>query len=215
MEEKLVIPWFANPQINGLLPSFLMIIGTEIGDKTFITTMLFSRKFSNSIVFIGSLLPLLIMSAISIIFGVVLPNFVPILAIKILSTFVFLIYSAIMFREGYLSLKDQVNYEIYSDAAKENINNKSKIFLTIFVTTFLAEWGDRSQLSTIALTSQYNITEVLIGTSLGHLSCSLIAIFFGGVILSKLSTKKVNYLGAIIFLAFSCMNLVEIYKALF
>ena len=212
---ELIFPIIKNAKVEGLVLSFLMIIGTEIGDKTFITTMIFSRRFSKSIVLIGSLLPLLIMSIISIFFGLVLPNLIPPLTTKVLSTLVFLIYSIMMFREGYLTLNDQPNYEMKPDEAEKCINNRAKIFLTIFVTTFLAEWGDRSQLSTIALTSHYNISEIFLGTSLGHLSCSLIAIFFGNLILSKVSTKRINYLGAILFLSFSCMNLVEIYRVCF
>jgi Ca2+/H+ antiporter, TMEM165/GDT1 family len=203
-----------NIKLKGFVLSFLMIMGTEIGDKTFIATMVFSRKYNKSIVLVASILPLFLMSVLSIIFGLILPNLIPTLMIQIVSTIVFLIYSVMMFREGYLSLKDQDDSKVNSNEIEEKIQTKSKIFLSIFITTFLAEWGDRSQLSTIAMTSHYNIFEILLGTSLGYLCCSSIAVFFGSFVLSKISTKRINYLGAVIFFSFSCLNLIEIYKAL-
>ena len=42
--------------------------------------------------------------------------------------------------------------------------------------TFLAEWGDRSQLATIILAAKENVTAVIIAGILGHAFCTGLAV---------------------------------------
>lgn len=60
-----------------------------------------------------------------------------------------------------------------------------------FIMTFLAEWGDRSQIATIALAGSYEIFMVNVGCLLGHLICTGAAVQLGEWISSKISEKKV------------------------
>ena len=46
------------------------------------------------------------------------------------------------------------------------------IFLEAFVLTFLAEWGDRSQIATITLATHKNPVGVTIGGVIGHSICT-------------------------------------------
>ncbi len=46
------------------------------------------------------------------------------------------------------------------------------ILTQAFIMTFLAEWGDRSQIATIALAASYNLLMVNIGALLGHFLCT-------------------------------------------
>ena len=48
----------------------------------------------------------------------------------------------------------------------------SPIFLQAFILTFLAEWGDRSQISTIILGARENIFGTVLGGTLGHGACT-------------------------------------------
>jgi len=45
--------------------------------------------------------------------------------------------------------------------------------------TFLAEWGDRSQIATIALVSSYNLYMVILGALGGFFLCTLGAVRIG------------------------------------
>ena len=49
------------------------------------------------------------------------------------------------------------------------------------ILTFVAEWGDRSQITTIALATEDTYT-VLIGALLGHLICTGTAVIGGKMI---------------------------------
>ena len=66
--------------------------------------------------------------------------------------------------------------------------------------TFLAEWGDRSQIATIALAASYNLIMVNIGALLGHFICTAAAVQLGEYISSKVSERHVHIAGGIVFI---------------
>jgi len=77
------------------------------------------------------------------------------------------------------------------------------IFIKAFVLTFVAEWGDRSQLSTVGLAVSTNPFSVFIGGSAGHFICTMGAIIFGALVAKKISLSVLNFCGAVIFLGFA------------
>ncbi|GAA5929410.1 putative ribosome biosynthesis protein GDT1 [Sporobolomyces koalae] len=78
----------------------------------------------------------------------------------------------------------------------------SPIFVQAFILTFLAEWGDRSQITTIALAAAHNVWIVTLGTTLGHSVCTLGAVLGGRWISQHISIKHVMLSGAVLFLIF-------------
>lgn len=66
--------------------------------------------------------------------------------------------------------------------------------------TFLAEWGDRSQIATIALAASFNPYMVTFGALLGHLICTAAAIRLGYWISGKISEKRILTIGGIVFI---------------
>ncbi|GAA6051473.1 hypothetical protein JCM3770_004549 [Rhodotorula araucariae] len=81
----------------------------------------------------------------------------------------------------------------------------SPIFIQAFILTFLAEWGDRSQITTIALGAAHNVWIVTIGTTLGHSVCTGGAVLGGRWISQHISIKHVTLGGAVLFLIFGVM----------
>ncbi|KAH8924881.1 UPF0016-domain-containing protein [Atractiella rhizophila] len=78
----------------------------------------------------------------------------------------------------------------------------SPLFVKCFILTFLAEWGDRSQITTIALAAAHNVWLITIGTTIGHSFCTALACIAGKYIASKISVKQVTLGGAVLFLIF-------------
>ncbi|BGP16968.1 hypothetical protein JCM10213_007414 [Rhodosporidiobolus nylandii] len=87
----------------------------------------------------------------------------------------------------------------------------SPIFIQAFVLTFLAEWGDRSQITTIALAAAHNVWIVTFGTSFGHFLCTGMAVIAGRYISQHISIKHVTLGGAVLFLIFGVMYSYEAY----
>lgn len=58
-----------------------------------------------------------------------------------------------------------------------------------FTMTFVAEWGDRSQLTTIILSARENLSGVILGGVIGHSICTGIGVIGGRFIAQKISVK--------------------------
>lgn len=79
----------------------------------------------------------------------------------------------------------------------------SKIFIQAFTMTFLAEWGDRSQLATIVLAAREDLKAVIIGGIVGHGLCTGLAVMGGRFIAQRISVRTVTLIGGVVFLLFA------------
>jgi putative Ca2+/H+ antiporter (TMEM165/GDT1 family) len=68
---------------------------------------------------------------------------------------------------------------------------------------FVAEWGDRSMLATIALAIKSNPVGVATGATLGHAVATLLAVSIGSMASKYISEKVVQIIGGVLFLAFA------------
>lgn len=81
----------------------------------------------------------------------------------------------------------------------------SPIFVQTFTLTFLGEWGDRSQIATIAMAAGSDYWWVIVGTVLGHSFCTLLAVLGGRLLASKISVRQVTLGGGVLFLLFGVL----------
>ena len=87
-------------------------------------------------------------------------------------------------------------------------NDTINIFTQAFTLTFLAEWGDRSQIATIALASSKNPFGVIVGGLVGHAMCTGLAVLGGRMLAARISEKTVALVGGILFLLFAIHSFV-------
>lgn len=74
---------------------------------------------------------------------------------------------------------------------------------SLFTMTFLAEWGDRSQIATIAMSSSKDPLGVALGGFVGHIGCTILAVIGGRLLASKISERTLNICGGALFLIFA------------
>lgn len=80
------------------------------------------------------------------------------------------------------------------------IANKLGVFGTTFVTFFLAEMGDKTQIATIAMAAHYaSPLLVVLGTTVGMLLADVPAVLVGNKLASKIPMKLVHSIAAGIF----------------
>ncbi|KAI9203942.1 uncharacterized protein BJ171DRAFT_507096 [Polychytrium aggregatum] len=85
----------------------------------------------------------------------------------------------------------------------------SPILIQTFVMTFLAEWGDRSQIATIALAGAQGFWFVTLGGLVGHGICTAVAVVGGRLLAERISVRVVTLLGAILFLLFGFASIYQ------
>ena len=83
----------------------------------------------------------------------------------------------------------------------------SPVLVEVFTLTFLAEWGDRSQIATIGLAAQSNPAGVTLGGCLGHAVCTTAAVLGGRGMASMISERAVAVCGGALFVAFGVHSL--------
>lgn len=96
----------------------------------------------------------------------------------------------------------------------EGVNNLASLVLSpvwvqVFVMTFLGEWGDRSQVATIAMAAGSDYWFVIIGAIAGHGICTAAAVLGGKLLATRISMRHVTMAGAAAFLIFAIIYLVE------
>lgn len=85
----------------------------------------------------------------------------------------------------------------------------SPAWVQTFIMTFLGEWGDRSQIATIAMAAGQDYWWVTLGALVGHACCTGVAVVGGRAIAGRVSMKVVTMGGAIAFLVFGFIYLFE------
>jgi putative Ca2+/H+ antiporter (TMEM165/GDT1 family) len=78
-----------------------------------------------------------------------------------------------------------------------------QIFLNAFSLTFLAEWGDRSQIATIGLAASQDVIGVTVGSILGHAACTAAAVLGGRHLATHIDERTVGVGGWLGWLSWS------------
>lgn len=81
----------------------------------------------------------------------------------------------------------------------------SPVWIQVFVMTFLGEWGDRSQIATIAMAAGSDYWYVILGAIIGHGVCTAAACVGGKLLATRISMRNVTLGGAIAFFVFAIL----------
>ncbi len=196
--------------------SFIFIFLSELGDKTQILVLSFSAKNKTSRVLIGVALGTLFSHGIAIMFGSrlgIIGNEIFLSYLKLLTYFTFIIFGVL----GFIKLlkKDSVQNAKLEKSNKATVLKfishlfKNCVFI-VACSIAIGELGDKTFLASIGLGVQYPIYRVsLIGGSIcGMVASNSIAIFFGKILSTKVSSRMIEILSNIIFILFGIIGLV-------
>ena len=81
------------------------------------------------------------------------------------------------------------------------------VIIQIFIMIFFAEWGDRSQVSTILLAGTHPVFSVFLGGCVGYFITSFIAVLCGSVLQKWISPRWITIFGGLLFLSFALTTL--------
>jgi len=84
-----------------------------------------------------------------------------------------------------------------------------KVFITVFISVFIAELGDKTQLATMLFASDKSVNKltIFLGASLALVLSSGIGVLAGGVISQYISEKNLHYIAGIGFIGIGIWTL--------
>ncbi|RUS79273.1 hypothetical protein EGW08_012960 [Elysia chlorotica] len=203
---------------HGFVASLSMIIVSELGDKTFFIAAIMAMTHSRITVLMGAIAALFAMTFLSAMVGYA-TTVIPRALTYYISSALFAIFGLKMLREGWVMSEDEGKEEYEEVQAdlkrredeieKQSMSTPdveagtgfrtpgrrffsgilSTVFLQSLTLTFLAEWGDRSQIATIILGAREDVFGVMLGGFLGHSLCTGLAVMGGRFVAQRISVR--------------------------
>lgn len=213
---------------TGFVSAFLLIFFSELGDKTFFIAALLAARNSGAIVFIGTFGALAAMSVVSVVIGRTFHYVDGILPFRFGETDFPLDDFAAVCLLAYFGINalleaasnDEQKIKEEQEEAELAISELSgngvgiiaaaNTVVSTFLLVFVAEWGDKSFFSTIALAAASSPLGVIGGALAGHALATLLAVVGGSLLGTFLSEKVIAYVGGTLFLVFAVVTLIEI-----
>ncbi|MEH2348928.1 MAG: TMEM165/GDT1 family protein [Nostoc sp.] len=203
--------------LTAFTAALLLITVSELGDKTFFIAVILAMHHPRRLVFTGVTAALAAMTILSVLFGQVV-SLLPKIYIhyaEIALFFAFgikLLYDASKMSSA--ACDTAVVEEAEAAVKKADLELPKKktslaIVIEAFILTFMAEWGDRTQIATIALAAGNNPIGVTIGAILGHAICAAIAVIGGKMIAGRISERQLTFVGGCLFLVFGVVAAIE------
>lgn len=210
---------FRGENTDNMLTAFtagiLLISLSELGDKTFFIAAILSMRYPRRLVFAGVMAALASMTIIAVAMGQVVGLLPPIYlhwaAIFLFSLFgIKLLYQASKMPASQ-SCEEEEEEAMKAVSGSNSAKNKSKmgVLLEAFTLTFIGEWGDRTQIATIALAATYHPVGVVLGVILGHGISTAIAVLGGRIISGHISERTITAVGGCLFIVFALVALIN------
>lgn len=180
------------------LASFLFIVLAEMGDKTQLLAMAFAAKYKAQSVLIAVFLATILNHFLAVVAGRFLTTVIPMDVILFAAALSFVFFGLWTLRGDKLE-------------GEEKKESRFGPIATVGIAFFLAEMGDKTQLSTISLAIKYNsMLNVLIGTTLGMVTADAFGIIVGVVMRKNIPEKIVKLVSAVIFILFGFSGMYKI-----
>jgi len=203
--------------LTGFTAALLLITVSELGDKTFFITAILAMRHPRRLVLIGSVAALAVMTVLSVMFGQV-AMLLPQVYVQWAEAILFLgfglklIYDAQQMSDQPAVAEQAEALEAVTEAEAKLPKRHSKLAIVseTFGLVFVGEWGDRTQIATIALAAANHPVGVTLGAILGHTICAALAVVCGKMLCGRISERTITLLGGGLFLIFAAVGFYEL-----
>ena len=190
----------------GFTTAFATVALAGLGDKSFLTALALAARHKARWVFTGSFSALTIGAGMWILMGSWLSTFVSTDTVKFVSGFTFLAFGAIALNEASLchSRPEAAQNQIPDNTSTTTTQKGAEIVIRdSFTTTFIAEFGDRTQLALLALGAGPNIStpSIFSGAVAANILLVIAAVSSGKLLKNHLCHKKISFLSGVLFIA--------------
>ncbi|WP_300456310.1 TMEM165/GDT1 family protein [Accumulibacter sp.] len=182
--------------------SFALIAAAEIGDKSQLVCMTLASRHRPLPVMLGALAAFAVLNTLAVVFGVAIASWLPEYVVGLTVAILFAVFGIQALRAG-------------DDGDDEELEEKSghNIFFTTFVLLTVAEFGDKTQLAVVALSSTHVPAAVWLGATVALAATSALGIVAGRTILQRIPLVLLHRLSGAFFLFLAIIAAYQAYRA--
>ena len=182
--------------------SFVLIAAAEIGDKSQLVCMTLASRHRPAPVMVGALAAFALLNTLAVVFGVAIANWLPPYVVGAIVAILFALFGVHALRA-----KD--------DADDEQVEEKSGqgIFFTTFILLTVAEFGDKTQLAVVALSSTQVPAAVWLGATAALAATSALGIVAGRTLLQRIPIALLHRISGAFFLILALVAAWQAYAA--
>jgi putative Ca2+/H+ antiporter (TMEM165/GDT1 family) len=173
------------------LSTYMLIFLAEIGDKSQLVCVLLASRHRGIPVFLGASAAFVLLNVLAVFVGAVVSLAIPewVLAIAVATLFAFF---------GVKALLDRGD----NDERVDELSGHG-VFVVAFLMIFVAEFGDKTQLTVAALGAAANPVAVYIGATLALITTTWLGVLGGKWLTHRVSAVTLHRTGGLLFLAFA------------
>ena len=171
----------------------------EMGDKTQLMLIAMTSKFKLRDIIFGTAVAILVLNGLAVLAGGLVSSLIPEWIIKFVAAFAFLYFSITSIGEEEEEEEERTDKRGFSFAP-----------LTVFCTFFVAELGDKTQLTAIAFGANEGLSKgvlVWLACSIGLFAADIIGMLIGYLLKSKTPDGFLNKLAFAIFAVFGIITM--------
>jgi putative Ca2+/H+ antiporter (TMEM165/GDT1 family) len=185
---------------QALILSFFMVALAELGDKTQLTVLTLSVRYKASSIFTGASSAYFLLTILAVSVGTVLYKIIPSFYITVISALLFVVFGVFILVKS-------------ADEELEAVKGQKGGFLTAFSLIFITEFGDKTQLITIALAAKYKApVEVFTGALFGLSAISLLSVTAGKTILRFVkNVSLIHQLAGVVFVILGLFTFLSLF----
>ena len=183
--------------MHAFLLSLMFVFIAEMGDKTQLVALALATRYRPWTVIGAIFVATAVIHLFSVILGEAAGTMLPITALNLLAGICFVFF-------GLWTLKgDEL------DEAEQHARARFGPFMSIALTFFLSELGDKTMFATITIAAQqHQFLPVWLGSTIGMVVADGLAIWLGSYVGKQLPEKFIKYAAASIFLGFGAFTMV-------
>lgn len=187
--------------MDALWLSTSLVTLAEMGDKTQLLAFLLAARFKKPAwIILGILLATVFNHGLAGVLGLWLADFFDSELLR------WILAASFVAMAIWMLIPDKI------EADKQHFLDRFGVFGATFITFFLAEMGDKTQIATVGLAMHYqDALWVIVGTTLGMLFADVPAVFVGHQFAQRLPMRAIHLAAALIFLVLAAWVVWDIY----
>lgn len=171
--------------------SFAMIVAAEMGDKSQLVCMTLAARHRPAPVLLGAISAFALLNTLAVVFGAAIASWLPGFVVALIVAFLFAVFGV------------QALFAHEADDEELKVKSGHGLFLTTFLLITVAEFGDKTQLAVVALSSTALPLAVWLGATLALTTTSALGVLAGRTILQKISLTWLHKISGLLFLLLS------------